>query len=124
MSHDRAKNLVRNALKRGELTRPDTCSKCGDKPAPAKDGRSRIHGHHHDYSKPLEVEWLCAKCHREETPLPVCEKNGAARLSKEKVALGHELHASGISYAEIARRFGVHRTTARRALIGEHWSKA
>jgi hypothetical protein len=43
------------ALLSGELTGPATCSRCG------KGGK--IHGHHADYSKPLDVEWLRAGCH-------------------------------------------------------------
>jgi hypothetical protein len=35
--------------------RPDRCSKCKVKCKP--------HGHHPDYSKPLEVVWLCPGCH-------------------------------------------------------------
>jgi|HubBroStandDraft_5_1064220.scaffolds.fasta_scaffold1449694_2 hypothetical protein len=46
---------VRNALKGGSLVKPDVCSRCGKK--------ARLHGHHADYSKPLEVEWLCHPCH-------------------------------------------------------------
>ncbi len=40
-----------------KLKAPKICSKCG---------RSDlgIDGHHWDYSKPLEVEWLCDKCHK------------------------------------------------------------
>jgi hypothetical protein len=44
------------AKKRGELIAPETCSICGES--------GNIHGHHEDYSKPLEVEWLCEHCHR------------------------------------------------------------
>lgn len=36
--------------------RPSNCSKCG-KPHP------KVHGHHSDYSKPLDVIWLCPSCH-------------------------------------------------------------
>lgn len=115
---------VRTALKRGILVRPDTCSKCGCKPGRAADGRSKIHAHHPDHGKPLEIEWLCAKCHRKETPMPFGEKNGAARLSREMVAQAKAMHAAGSSYAEIAEKFGVNRTTTRRAIVGVHWSEA
>ena len=70
MNKERVYRLVRTALKNGSLIRPSACQLCGINPGVAVDGRSKIHAHHHDYSKPLDVEWLCAKCHREHTPLP------------------------------------------------------
>jgi ribosomal protein S27AE len=33
---------------------------------PCRCGSTRTQAHHNDYSKPLEVEWLCAPCHRTE----------------------------------------------------------
>jgi hypothetical protein len=50
----RAQSAVAQALKRGELMRGQ-CA-CG------ADG---IEAHHPDYDKPLEVEWLCPRCHGE-----------------------------------------------------------
>ena len=60
---ERAKRLVRDAIKRRALVRPDSCSRCGTVPPRLRDGRPAIHGHHHDYSKPLDVRWLCVECH-------------------------------------------------------------
>lgn len=53
-----AHRLFRNAINRGEIRRSKVCERCGREP-------KRIVGHHTDYSKPLEVEWLCSACHRE-----------------------------------------------------------
>ena len=47
---------VKQAIKNGELTRPVRCQECGSK-------ANRIEGHHEDYGKPLEVIWLCTRCH-------------------------------------------------------------
>ena len=44
------------AISDGSLERPCRCSVCG------KTGRA-IHGHHTDYSKPLDVIWCCEFCH-------------------------------------------------------------
>lgn len=46
---------VARALKNGNLIRLP-CRICGD---------PKSQGHHHDYSKPLDVDWLCFKHHRE-----------------------------------------------------------
>ncbi len=51
----KAHMIVHNAVRSGKLIR-QPCSICGD--------TYRIHAHHKDYSKPLEVEWFCAKHHQ------------------------------------------------------------
>ncbi len=48
-------DTLRTALRNGSVVRPDSCENCGISCVP--------HGHHDDYAKPLDVRWLCAKCH-------------------------------------------------------------
>lgn len=50
-----ARNKVKYEVKMGRLEKKP-CGKCGEAEAEA---------HHEDYGKPLEVEWLCRKCHVE-----------------------------------------------------------
>jgi hypothetical protein len=51
-----ANNALNNAIRKGEIVRPDACESCGRE--------CRPHGHHPDYAKPLEVRWLCPSCHK------------------------------------------------------------
>lgn len=48
--------LLRRAILAGNVARPSHCQRCCATPG-------RIEGHHADYSKPLDVEWLCKPCH-------------------------------------------------------------
>lgn len=52
---DRIYKRVRRAVERGAILKPDQCQNCAT--------RTRLHAHHEDYTKPLEVEWLCRPCH-------------------------------------------------------------
>ena len=58
-----AHNAVSNAVRDGKLLR-QPCEVCGSQSAQA---------HHDDYSKPLDVRWLCtthhAEWHKHNTPL-------------------------------------------------------
>lgn len=56
----KATRAVGNAVRDNRLIKPTICENCNTE----KDKRL-IHGHHSDYSKPLEVMWLCHKCHVE-----------------------------------------------------------
>ena len=47
---------VYRAVFSGKIKRPNSCDKCGT--------NSRLEGHHKDYSKPLEIIWLCIRCHK------------------------------------------------------------
>jgi len=49
----KAHGLVSTALSRGKLKKKP-CELCGS---------SNVEAHHNDYSKPLEVRWLCPKHH-------------------------------------------------------------
>ncbi len=44
------------AIKRGDLVNPGVCEQC--------QSTAYVEGHHDDYSKPLDVRWLCKSCHR------------------------------------------------------------
>ncbi len=48
--------MVNNAIRDNKLFK-EPCEVCGSK--------KRIHAHHDDYSKPLNVRWLCASHHRQ-----------------------------------------------------------
>lgn len=50
-----ARTAVSNAVKRGDLIR-QPCQLCG---------ATKSQAHHRDYSRPLDVEWMCFRCHRE-----------------------------------------------------------
>jgi len=52
-AHSRIYFLVKNK----RIEKPTVCSLCGK-------NEDKIQGHHEDYSKPLEVIWVCVKCHR------------------------------------------------------------
>ena len=49
----KAQCLTHSAVRSGRLKRK-SCEKCGN---------DKTHAHHEDYSKPLDVIWLCARCH-------------------------------------------------------------
>jgi transposase-like protein len=51
----RARGLANVAVSRGKLV-PQPCQKCGKEEADK---------HHDDYAKPLEVRWLCRRCHKQ-----------------------------------------------------------
>lgn len=50
--------LLGNAVRDGVIQKPIKCSRCNEF-TPSR----RLHGHHYDYNKPLDVIWLCASCH-------------------------------------------------------------
>lgn len=50
---------ISDAIRRGDIMRPDNCQECGISCKPD--------AHHPDYTKPLDVQWLCRICHAKET---------------------------------------------------------
>jgi len=54
----KARDAVNKAVLKGDIIKPILCEICRQD--------KKLNGHHSDYNKPLEVEWLCNKCHGEE----------------------------------------------------------
>lgn len=52
---NRARRKVRHEITKGRMTKLP-CNICGN---------ANVQAHHSDYNKPLEVQWLCRKCHLE-----------------------------------------------------------
>jgi|SRR5215469_2603730 len=56
VTQPQARAIVKRAVANGKLVKPLDCQGCGA-------SNKRLDAHHKDYSKPLEVEWLCRRCH-------------------------------------------------------------
>ena len=52
----KGRSLTQYAVDRGILIRPDYCMECRKVCKP--------YAHHDDYTKPLEIRWLCQACDR------------------------------------------------------------
>jgi hypothetical protein len=52
----KAKWDINNAIQKGSIVKPDRCDLCNS--------IGSIQGHHPDYSKTLEVIWVCDPCHK------------------------------------------------------------
>ena len=55
-----AHGRTKTAIKAGKLVR-QPCRSCGALPTQA---------HHNDYARPLDVRWLCSRCHYDEKDTP------------------------------------------------------
>lgn len=53
-----AHSLINNKLRYNKIEKPAICTICNKK-------SEIIHGHHNDYTKPLEVVWCCPQCHKD-----------------------------------------------------------
>lgn len=64
--------ITGNAIRDGKLIR-SPCEKCGNQ---------KVDAHHDDYEKPLNVRWLCRKCHAQHHKLARDSKRIADKGSK------------------------------------------
>ena len=127
---DRARRLVRKALRQGTLKRPKKCEHCG-RSGKASDGRAYIHAHHYKgYTRPLDVQWLCPLCHFEYDPRASGEANGRAKLTNADVAAirrnyrpAKNQHGNENAAPALAKKYGVVQTTILEIVWGRHWTK-
>lgn len=88
-----ARGAVSNAIRAGRLIR-QPCERCGVPEAQA---------HHDDYSKPLDVRWLCQEHHNDvhrEIGIPSRPRSTTPNRTKAiKILVGPELHEQIIAAA-------------------------
>lgn len=121
-----AQNRLNYAVRSGVLERKP-CEECGT--------ANRVHAHHHDYSKPLDVRWLCYVCHKKAHPVDDEDKaikfsgakkarlfgtdNPNGRLTPREIDGIRKMLDSGLSQVKIGKAFDVSQATVSRVKLGK-----
>ena len=93
-----AQRKVQNAIQTGKLIRGN-CKICN---------KPNAHAHHEDYSKPLEVTWLCAKCH---SNLHNKDRKKHYEINKNPlIPKAIKLREQGMSYGQISKQLSISRS--------------
>lgn len=50
-----ARQFLSSYIRMGKMIKPSICERCLEE--------KKVEGHHEDYTKPLDVKWLCKRCH-------------------------------------------------------------
>jgi hypothetical protein len=100
-----ARSYLNTYIKRG-IVEKQPCSHCGATEAEA---------HHSDYSKPLEVTWLCRECHLKLHGVPCARRAKNTRVDTgckpvEMYEFYRSLHARGVTMTDLAKRLNVSRS--------------
>jgi hypothetical protein len=85
----RSRMVARVARRQGRL-KPQPCEQCGSK---------KSHGHHDDYTKPLEVRWLCIGCHAQKH-LPI----GPSKSLRPKPEIPRKKTVCGLTHEQRRER--------------------
>jgi hypothetical protein len=111
---DKARRLAASAIRSGRLVR-QPCKRCGTK--------KNVQAHHDDYSKPLDVEWLCFDCHRDEHAgrFKGGASSGNSKLSASDIPIVRARLASGESQTAIARDLRVTKQSISSVRMGRTW---
>lgn len=121
----KAQNSLNYAIRKGDIVRGN-CEECGTS--------EKVHAHHDDYSKPLQVKWLCFMCHKLAHPVDDEDKrvkfegakradvsgikNPCSRLTEEQVKQIRESYKSGVSQQKIADSLSVSQATISQIIRG------
>lgn len=115
---------VRYAIDKGVLKRPLTCEECGNPGPTATDGRATIQAHHYQgYDKPLEVQWLCPKCHVKHDPRYSGTANGNAKWNMEIATEVRRRLTIGHTKKQIHREMGIGEITVYRIARNQVWKE-
>jgi ribosomal protein S27AE len=110
----KAHYMVQGAIRKGTLIK-SPCEKCSNE---------KVHAHHDDYTKPLIIRWLCAKCHKEhhtkllydsksfEEREILCRKKYCLKVIRERLSNPlkqkiKDLKKEGLSYRKISDIVGL-----------------
>ena len=116
-----AQAAVRQAVSRGWLHKPSVCDECGQPPKPNRHGKAYLEAAHDNYNAPLDVRFLCQKCHRLHDATQASQVDDLEKLlprparAPEHVEWtpdhGYSLRAlrnfAGVTQAELAAEAGV-----------------
>src|SRR6185295_8453314 len=113
--HEHAHAMVRIAISNGTLVR-QPCRECG---------KPKTHAHHDDYSRPLDVVWLCHLHHQLHhrsiqtwrRGAPSGNRPGAKITEAEVAAIRH----SKDRVVNIAAQYGLHRNHVYKIRSGLKW---